>query len=60
MDNIQRETSKLKRENEELREENRIIRNAAKGQLTGIEWLEREIKEKKCSLAGCRGGKEPK
>ena len=43
--NIQQEMGKLKKENEELREENRIMRDAPKGQLTRIEWLEREIRK---------------
>ena len=38
--------SKLKKKNEELREENRIMRDAAKEQLSRIEWLEREIRKR--------------
>ena len=44
--------SKLKKENEELREENRIMRDAVKGQLTRIGWLEREIRERNVVLQG--------
>ena len=52
IDNIQRKMSKLKKENEELREENRIMRDAAKGQLTRIEWPEREIRKINVFLQG--------
>ena len=42
---IYSETSKLKKENEELREENQIMKDTAKGQLTRMEWLGREIRK---------------
>ena len=52
IDDIHREMSKSKRENEELREENRILRDAAEGQLTRIEWPEREIRKRNVVLQG--------
>ena len=52
IDNLQREMSKLKKENGELREENRLMRDAAKGQLTRMEWLEREIRKRNVVLQG--------
>ena len=52
IDNIQRGMSKLKKENEELREENRIMRDTAKGQLTRMEWLEREMRKRNVVLQG--------
>ena len=42
--------SKFKKENEELREENRIMRDAAKGQLARIEWLEMDIRKRNVVL----------
>ena len=62
IDNIQREMSKLKKENEELRKENWIIRKAATQPRTTYEnrVAGKGGKEKKCSLAGCREGKERK
>ena len=52
IDNIQREMSKLKKQNEELRKENRIMRDAAKGQLLRMEWLERDIRKRNVVLQG--------
>ena len=52
IDNIQREMRKLRKENEELREENRLMKDAAKGQLSRIEWLEREIRKRNVVLQG--------
>ena len=42
--------SKLKKENEELIEENRIMRDTAKGQLSRMEWVEREIRKRNVVL----------
>ena len=52
IDDIQREMTKLRKENEELREENRMMRDAANGQLSRIEWLEREIRKRNVVMQG--------